>query len=62
MAKDQSDHFKAKQVWSKTKDGILGCYLAPCFSKAIPFSKDDIVYVDAFAGVGVLKTGSPVHP
>lgn len=62
MAKDQSDYFKAKQVWSKTKDSILGCYLAPYFSKVIPFSKDGIVYVDAFAGLGVFEDGTPGSP
>lgn len=59
MAKDQSDYFKAKQIWSKTKDSMLGCYLAPYFSKVIPFSKDGIVYVDAFAGAGVFEDGDP---
>ena len=62
MAKDQSDYFKEKQVWSKTKDSILGCYLAPYFSKVIPFSKDGIVYVDAFAGAGVFEDGTPGSP
>ena len=62
MAKNQSEYFKAKQVWSKTKDSILGCYLAPFFSKVIPFSKDGIVYVDAFAGAGVFEDGEPGSP
>lgn len=62
MAKNQSDYFMAKQVWSKTKDSILGCYLAPYFSKVIPFSRDGIVYVDAFAGAGVFEDGEPGSP
>ena len=62
MAKDQSDYFKEKRVWSKTKDSILGCYLAPYFSKVIPFSKDGIVYVDVFAGAGVFEDGTPGSP
>ncbi|NGM18295.1 three-Cys-motif partner protein TcmP [Eggerthellaceae bacterium zg-893] len=62
MAKDQSDYFRTKQVWSKTKDGILGCYFAPYFSKVIPFSKDGIVYVDAFAGTDVFEDGEPGSP
>lgn len=53
--------FKKKRDWSKIKDDILGCYLVPYFTKILRTTKD-IVYVDAFAGVGIFEDGSNGSP
>lgn len=62
MAKDQSDYFKEKRIWSKTKDSLLSCYLTPFFEKTYGHSQDGYVYVDAFAGPGKFDSGEAGSP
>lgn len=62
MAKDQSDYFDEKHIWSRTKDSILGCYLTPFFQKVMTASPNGIVYVDGFAGEGRFESGEPGSP
>lgn len=58
MAKDQSGYFKnGKHPWSVTKDELLGCYLTPFFGKTYKYSRNGLVYVDAFAGEGRFGDG-----
>ena len=62
MAKDQKDFFKGKHPWSATKDDLLSCYLTPFFTKTYGYSRNGIVYVDAFAGEGLFDDGSAGSP
>lgn len=62
MAKDQSEYFKEKHVWSRTKDSILSCYLTPFFQKVMTASPNGIVYVDGFSGAGKFESGEPGSP
>lgn len=62
MAKDQSEYFEEKHVWSRTKDSILGCYLTPFFQKVMAASPNGIVYVDGFAGEGKFESDEPGSP
>jgi three-Cys-motif partner protein len=62
MSKSNITFFKEKKVWSEVKDELLGCYLAPYFSKLLATRKP-ILYVDCFAGKGKFddgKDGSPL--
>lgn len=62
MSKNQLNYFAGKHPWSSTKDNLLACYLTPFFQKTYPFSRDGIVYVDAFAGAGKFDDGMPGSP
>lgn len=62
VTKDQSDYFREKRIWSKTKDSLLCCYLTPFFEKTYGYSQDGYVYVDAFAGAGVFDNGEEGSP
>lgn len=62
MAKDKKDFFKGKHPWSATKDDLLSCYLTPFFTKTYGYSRNGIVYVDAFAGEGLFDDGSAGSP
>lgn len=58
MAKNQSEYFEEKHVWSRTKDSILSCYLTPFFQKVMTASPNGIVYVDGFSGAGKFEAES----
>ena len=62
MTKNQDDYFDKKHPWSLTKDDLLGCYLTPYFQKVYKYSRDGIVYVDAFAGEGKFEDGQDGSP
>ena len=61
MSKNNSDFFKEKKPWSKTKDQILGSYLAPYFQKILYTGKPS-VYIDGFAGKGKFDDGNDGSP
>lgn len=61
MAKNNSDFFKEKKIWSEIKDSLLGCYLKPYFQKIIS-TRRPILYVDCFAGKGLFDDGKPGSP
>lgn len=62
MSKSQHSYFAGKHPWSLTKDHLLSCYLTPFFQKTYRFSRDGIVYVDAFAGAGKFEDGTLGSP
>jgi three-Cys-motif partner protein len=61
VAKDNSDFFKQKKIWSEVKDELLGCYLVPYFTKILSMG-NPILYVDCFAGKGKFDDGKPGSP
>lgn len=61
MSKDNSDFFKVKKDWSKTKDDLLVCYLSPYFAK-IFHTRHPVLYIDCFAGKGLFEDGSHGSP
>ncbi len=61
MAKNNSDFFKEKKVWSEIKDSLLGCYLKPYMQKIIS-TRRPILYIDCFAGKGRFDDGKPGSP
>lgn len=61
MSKNNSDFFKVKNSWSKIKDKLLGCYLAPYFQKVL-MTRKPITYVDCFAGKGKFDDGNDGSP
>jgi three-Cys-motif partner protein len=59
---DQVDpFFKEKREWSKTKDRILGTYIA-CYLKTVHRRHSPIIIVDAFAGPGKFGDGTDGSP
>jgi len=61
MAKNNSDFYKKKKIWSEVKDELLSCYLVPYFVKMI-YKGDPILYVDCFAGKGKFDDGTNGSP
>lgn len=61
MAKKNDDFFVEKKPWSKVKDELLGCYLAPYVSKIL-YTYKPVAYVDCFAGKGKFDDGNPGSP
>jgi len=61
MAKNNSDFFKEKKIWSEIKDSLLGCYLKPYFQK-IMSTRRPVLYIDCFAGKGMFDDGKPGSP
>lgn len=61
MTKDKSKFFEKKQIWSKVKDELLGCYLKPYIQKIFQ-TKKPIYYVDCFAGKGRFDDGNEGSP
>jgi three-Cys-motif partner protein len=61
MAKNNSDFFKEKKIWSEIKDSLLGCYLKPYFQKIIS-TRRPVLYIDCFAGKGLFDDGKPGSP
>src|SRR5262245_22593314 len=61
MAKNNSDFFKVKKIWSEIKDSLLGYYLKPYFQKIISTRRPSL-YIDCFAGKGLFDDGKPGSP
>lgn len=61
MSKNNDDFFNIKKPWSEVKDELLSCYLRPYIQKLLT-SKNDIVYIDCFAGKGQFEDGKPGSP
>ena len=61
MAKNNSDFFKEKKIWSEIKDSLLGCYIKPYMQKII-FTRRPILYIDCFSGKGRFDDGKPGSP
>lgn len=61
MAKNNSDFFKKKKIWSEVKDSLLACYLKPYFQKILKTRKP-VLYIDCFAGKGKFDDGNDGSP
>lgn len=61
MSRDNSNFFHKKNIWSKVKDSLLGCYLKPYFFKILHTHKP-LIYVDCFSGKGKFDDGENGSP
>ncbi len=55
------EFFRAKRVWSKVKDEVVGNYIT-CYLKTVQRRGRPIIIVDAFAGPGLFGDDSPGSP
>ena len=61
MAKNNSDFFDKKKIWSEVKDRLLKCYLRPYFQKIL-MTRKPVLYIDCFAGKGKFADGNDGSP